>query len=49
MILTMWLVLLTVILGIGVPSAAAQPAGTLVVGLVAEPGNHDPAPVGDLK
>jgi peptide/nickel transport system substrate-binding protein len=49
MILTMWLVLLTVILGIGVPSAAAQPAGTLVVGLVAEPVNLDPAQVTDLN
>ena len=49
MILTMWLVLLTVILGIGVPSAVAQPAGTLVVGLVAEPVNLDPAQVTDLN
>ena len=48
---TAWLVLLTVILGIGATPmpAAAQPAGTLVVGLVAEPVNLDPAQVTDLN
>jgi peptide/nickel transport system substrate-binding protein len=44
------LVLLVVILvlGLGAP-AGAQPAGTLVVGLVAEPVNLDPAQVTDLN
>ena len=48
---TAWLALLAVILGAGlVPApAAAQPAGTLVVGLVAEPVNLDPAQVTDLN
>ena len=47
---TVWLVLLVVLLGIGGPApAAAQPAGTLVVGLVAEPVNLDPAQVTDLN
>ena len=47
---TVWLVLLAVLLGIGGPApAAAQPAGTLVVGLVAEPVNLDPAQVTDLN
>jgi peptide/nickel transport system substrate-binding protein len=47
---TAWLVLLAVILGLGAPApAAAQPAGTLVVGLVAEPVNLDPAQVTDLN
>src|SRR5688572_11798394 len=46
-----WFALLAVILGAGlVPvPAAAQPAGTLVVGLVAEPVNLDPAQVTDLN
>jgi peptide/nickel transport system substrate-binding protein len=50
-ILTAWLVFLTVVLGLGAmaPPAAAQPAGTLVVGLVAEPVNLDPAQVTDLN
>jgi peptide/nickel transport system substrate-binding protein len=48
---TAWLALLAVILGVGVvpAPAAAQPAGTLVVGLVAEPVNLDPAQVTDLN
>ena len=47
---TVWLVLLAVLLGIGGPApAAGQPAGTLVVGLVAEPVNLDPAQVTDLN
>ena len=47
---TAWLVLLAVILGLGAPApATAQPAGTLVVGLVAEPVNLDPAQVTDLN
>ncbi len=50
MLSTAWLVLLAVILGLGAPApAAAQPAGTLVVGLVAEPVNLDPAQVTDLN
>ena len=50
-VITVWLALLAVILGAGlVPApAAAQPAGTLVVGLVAEPVNLDPAQVTDLN
>jgi len=44
------LALLTLILALGVPApAVAQPAGTLVVGLVAEPVNLDPAQVTDLN
>ena len=48
---TAWLALLAVILGLGLAPApaAAQPAGTLVVGLVAEPVNLDPAQVTDLN
>ena len=40
-----------VIIALGGPvtPAAAQPAGTLVVGLVAEPVNLDPAQVTDLN
>jgi peptide/nickel transport system substrate-binding protein len=48
---TTWLVLLPVLIGfvaLGAP-ATAQPAGTLVVGLVAEPVNLDPAQVTDLN
>jgi peptide/nickel transport system substrate-binding protein len=44
------LVLLTLILALGLMATAdAQPAGTLVVGLVAEPVNLDPAQVTDLN
>jgi peptide/nickel transport system substrate-binding protein len=44
------LALLTLILALGVAATAvAQPAGTLVVGLVAEPVNLDPAQVTDLN
>jgi peptide/nickel transport system substrate-binding protein len=48
---TAWLVLLSAMVGLGglVPPAGAQPAGTLVVGLVAEPVNLDPAQVTDLN
>ena len=48
---TAWLAVLVVLLGLGlVPvPATAQPAGTLVVGLVAEPVNLDPAQVTDLN
>jgi peptide/nickel transport system substrate-binding protein len=47
---TAWLMLLAVILGLGATAPAlAQPAGTLVVGLVAEPVNLDPAQVTDLN
>ena len=42
------LVVLLVVLGLGAP-VAGQPAGTLVVGLVAEPVNLDPAQVTDLN
>ena len=47
---TAWLALVALMIGPGmlVP-AAAQPAGTLVVGLVAEPVNLDPAQVTDLN
>ena len=39
------LALVAMIVGLaGAPTASAQPAGTLVVGLVAEPVNLDPAP-----
>jgi len=45
-----WLAVAAVISAAGVASpAAAQPAGTLVVGLVAEPVNLDPAQVTDLN
>jgi len=45
-----WLALIAVIVGLaGAPPALAQPAGTLVVGLVAEPVNLDPAQVTDLN
>ena len=47
-ITTAWLTLLAVVLGLG-GTALAQPAGTLVVGLVAEPVNLDPAQVTDLN
>ncbi len=44
------LALLTLLtLGVGAASAPAQPAGTLVVGLVAEPVNLDPAQVTDFN
>src|SRR5207237_1308055 len=43
-----WLVLAVVLLAFGA-LVAAQPAGTLVVGLVAEPVNLDPAQVTDLN
>ena len=48
---TAWLVLLTVVVGLGALAAPvpAQPPGTLVVGLVAEPVNLDPAQVTDLN
>src|SRR5437868_10162245 len=46
--LTVWLALLVLVLGFGAP-LAAQPAGTLVIGLVAEPVNLDPAQVTDLN
>ena len=48
--LTTWLAVVALLLGAGAPApAAAQPAGTLVVGLVAEPVNLDPAQVTDLN
>ena len=40
---------LALALGLSAATAGAQPAGTLVVGLVAEPVNHDPAQVTDLN
>lgn len=40
--------IVAVMLALAAP-AAAQPAGTLVVGLVAEPVNLDPAQVTDLN
>jgi peptide/nickel transport system substrate-binding protein len=44
------LVFASVLVGMGLPPpAAAQPAGTLLVGLVAEPVNLDPAQVTDLN
>ena len=48
---TTWLTVLAVIIGLGgvMAPAAVQPAGTLVVGLVAEPVNLDPAQVTDLN
>src|SRR5947209_11970232 len=47
---TAWLALVALTIGPGMAvQAAAQPAGTLVVGLVAEPVNLDPAQVTDLN
>jgi peptide/nickel transport system substrate-binding protein len=47
---TAWRALVALMLGLGMAApAAAQPAGTLVVGLVAEPVNLDPAQVTDLN
>src|SRR2546422_5122245 len=47
---TAWLALVALTIGPGMAvPAAAQPAGTLVVGLVAEPVNLDPAQVTDLN
>jgi peptide/nickel transport system substrate-binding protein len=47
---TAWLAVVAVLIGLaGAPPAAAQPLGTLVVGLVAEPVNLDPAQVTDLN
>ncbi|HZF03027.1 MAG TPA: ABC transporter substrate-binding protein, partial [Patescibacteria group bacterium] len=47
---TAWLAVVALLLASGAPApAAAQPAGTLVVGLVAEPVNLDPAQVTDLN
>lgn len=43
------LVALLALLAMGPGPAPAQPAGTLVVGLVAEPVNLDPAQVTDLN
>src|SRR2546426_3624324 len=50
-IAAVWLALVVALIGRGGPmaSASAQPAGTLVVGLVAEPVNLDPAQVTDLN
>jgi peptide/nickel transport system substrate-binding protein len=46
----MWIALVAWLVALGGPAlAAAQPAGTLVVGLVAEPVNLDPAQVTDLN
>jgi len=48
--LTTWLAVVALLLDAGAPApVAAQPAGTLVVGLVAEPVNLDPAQVTDLN
>src|SRR5256885_16335658 len=48
--LTAWLAVVALLAGAGTPPpVAAQPAGTLVVGLVAEPVNLDPAQVTDLN
>ena len=45
-----WFVVLALVTLLGTPALApAQPAGTLVVGLVAEPVNLDPAQVTDLN
>src|SRR5207244_758788 len=46
-----WLAAVAVVVGLGglTMPAVAQPAGTLVVGLVAEPVNLDPAQVTDLN
>jgi peptide/nickel transport system substrate-binding protein len=47
---TVGCVVLAVLVALGLaPAAGAQPAGTLVVGLVAEPVNLDPAQVTDLN
>src|SRR5881628_2916880 len=47
---TAWLALVALMIGPGMAvPAVAQPAGTLVVGLVAEPVNLDPAQVTDLN
>jgi len=50
-IAAVWLALVVALIGLVGPmaSASAQPAGTLVVGLVAEPVNLDPAQVTDLN
>src|SRR5438094_7235834 len=50
-IAAVWLALVVALIGRVGPmaSASAQPAGTLVVGLVAEPVNLDPAQVTDLN
>jgi len=46
----MWIALVALLVAFGAPAlAAAQPAGTLVVGLVAEPVNLDPAQVTDAN
>src|SRR2546426_1001545 len=48
--LTTWLAVVALLLGVGaLAPVAAQPAGTLVVGLVAESVNLDPAQVTDLN
>jgi len=48
--LTTWLAVVALLLGVGALAPVdAQPAGTLVVGLVAEPVNLDPAQVTDLN
>src|SRR6266446_8910353 len=48
--LAAWLAVVALLVGAGAPPpVAAQPAGTLVVGLVAEPVNLDPAQVTDLN
>ena len=45
-----WFALVAMLVALGgVAPAVAQPAGTLVVGLVAEPVNLDPAQVTDLN
>ena len=46
---TAWLALVALVIVLGTVPAGAQPAGTLVVGLVAEPVNLDPAQVTDLN
>src|SRR5438132_12993865 len=43
-----WMIAAVLVLGLVAP-AFAQPAGTLLVGLVAEPVNLDPAQVTDLN
>src|SRR5947199_4906608 len=50
-IAAVWPALVVALIGLVGPmaSASAQPAGTLVVGLVAEPVNLDPAQVTDLN
>jgi hypothetical protein len=42
------LAVVAIVVNVSTRPAAAQPAGTLVVGLVAEPVNLDPAQVTDL-